>query len=657
MKTYCARILDPEEVSAWQAERRRLALSDGEALREVFEACPLVVPPGRPWLLFDASDCAAIRDRADDEALQVLADRCDALVRTCPDAVNPRVAMLYQTKPAVQVAGGWLVLGKEEYAEWVRRRLRAVLGVPNWMNLPAHAFSKRCDHVMCNVAADIAYALDLLGEAADAALVDDAAGAVRERQFLPYLECARRRDEFWAQDRYLANQKIMSHGEAGLAICAFADRWPEAREGLRLAAEGVVEILDALPPDGDWPEGPGYWYGTLFMGLRLAWALRRLSGGAVDLFTHPRLDVTGDFGAWLVSPAGHVYNYGDNPDTLNTLGLSEFKNANANGAEALLMLAAEKQRPAWLTAARHFSSYSPFWLHLDDPGQPTAAQPSGARTFAVSGVGIMRQGDTYVGLHSGDNTVGHAHLDANSFVVEANGELLFRDSGTWPYAHLLGFFDKAEKRWHFDNMATVGHNAILVDGQGQTYGKVHHGTVSAPQTGEGWLRLDGDASRCYPGLLDGWTRSLVLVGEEMLVVRDWVTCQGERHVEWLLHAGGVCRDDGDETVVEGNATSARVTPLLPDRTAGWRVSDVARRSVYENSNTAETERPSIQYRSYSPFCAAPSFEFLFLLRLGSSEPTGYRFEGEAGAWLLDLPSAGVTLTGVGENLSCRPAPA
>lgn len=642
--SYCARMIGKDELVAWRELRRRQGLFDLEAMRATLASCSFSLPERRPRLLFGEADVAAIRQRAAGAVRERIRNQCERVMAVPAEQVDERNAC-FSSSPAVAVAGAFLALKDERYADWARRRIEALLAMPSWMAGVHKSFIKHCDHVMANVGADLVCAHDWLGDAIDEAFTARLDDGLRRLLLLPYLEGARRRDEHWSRDDYLANWKIMTCGESGTAICAFADRWPEAREALTLSADGVLEILDVIPPEGDWPEGIGYWYATLFMGLRFGLALRRITGGRMDLLAHPRLAVTGDFGAAHISPAGRVYNYGDNGESLDS-----------KCAEALLILALERNRPDWRAAARHFPSATPLWLHLDDPAAPVAPAPGGATVFPATGAAILRRGGTFVGMRSGDPTVGHAHLDCNGFVVETRGASLVRDSGLWPYAHFIGFFNCGKgyggQRWNFDGVATVGHSAILVDGRGQAFGAEYAGNVAAPMTGDGWMRLDGDASKCYPGLITKWRRSLLLVGEELLVIRDVIVCDGERHIEWLLHSDAAFRDDGDDTLLERDGVRARLVPLLPDRASGWRVSDVVRRSVYENSNTGVIERPSVRFRAFSCFRPALSAEYLFLLHLDDNRPVSCAFSGKAGDWRLELPGLKRTVVPDGDSIVC-----
>lgn len=642
-RSICARIMEPDDVPRWHQLRREMALFDMDVARDAINSCSFAKPSQRPHLLFNADQLPAMQARLTGADQDLLAQRCASIIEDITDPIVDDTIVCYATKKIVAVAEGALLLEDEQFASWVSEKMMEVLSLSTWMAPVHRQMCRRCDHVMANIAADVTYARDLLGDKLYSELDEALGQGVRRLCFLPYLEGAIARDEHWSRDENLGNWKIMTHGETGLATCAFAHTWPEAREALALATDGVVEILDAVPPEGDWPEGVGYWYATLFMGLRFGLALRRLTNGAVDILSHPRLGVTGDFGTGLITASGKCFGYGDNIDTLNSIGRTT--NCNAYPAEALFILAREEKRVDWEIAARHFASKSPLWLALEGE-DPTPTGPVDTLTsFPSSGVTTMRSGNTFVGFRCGDPGVGHSHLDANSFVVETAGSMLLIDEGMWPYAHFLGFFDRTGPRWNFDGLATVGHNAILVDGQGQSYSTETLPTILPGLSGPNWMQVGGEAAACYPGLLKNWTRSLVLIDDRILIVRDVIACLGERHIEWLLHTKGQFEDRANDTVVTDADASICITPLLPDRSNGWRVSDTIRRSTYENSNTGEIEHPTVRYRSFSPFRPAESCEFLFLCHLGSAEPCDYDFDNSGQTWELKLDSNTITPDG------------
>lgn len=589
----------------------------------------------RPWLLFDAASIPELRRRlaARPELATRLRAKRDRLINTPAEQANALQAYVSGDE-AVTMANAFVLLGDEAAGRWAQRRVEAVLALETWF-APVHKGGCRVyDHCMGNVSAYVAITHDYLGDLYTPAQSKAVAEGMRRQTFDKFLDATGDQPEWWFRASTESNWKVMTCGESGTGFLSFVDVWPEAPEAVARAAQGVLQTLDKVPADGDWPEGINYWFATLMMGLRFARALRRATGGAINLFEHPALRVTGDFATMLTTPAGRIYNFNDNVPVLDE-----------RSSEALAMLATEAKRGDWMATARGTPADTALWLACDDPAIASTPSPRRQARFPRSGAAVMRsdgQRDaTFVGLKAGDPTAGHSHLDANSFVVEARGQTLLIDHPYWPQAHFLGFFNTAKHRWNFDGPGTVGHSTLLVDGKGQSHGAEFTATLGPIHDGGTWQRAVGDASRCYPGLLRKFVRTIVLAGRDLIVVRDMVECEGERHVEWLMHHAGQASDRGVVTLLEAEGLKASVTPFLPDRAMGWRTSDVKRSSVYVNSDTLVEETRVVKYRAFSPFRAAERFEFLFGFRIdGKGEPNEWTFDaGKDGRW--SLRSAGL----------------
>ncbi len=605
-----------------------------------------LLPLPHPRLLTDPAQLPLLRTRAD--RYPGMVDGVLARARQAMSQPTDRQASQYPYDHSSVVAGvaqAWALTGDPSMPPWIRRETMAMLDVDTWV-VPVHRdHCPDLDHAAANTAANAALAYDLTESAFSKADREALVAGLRRLHFEPFLKATCDPCAWWFKPGYTANWKIMTCGESGLAICGFAEHWPESREALARAAEGVLEVLDAVPPEGDWAEGISYWFGTLHFGLRYALALRRLTGGAVNLFEHPALRRTCDFLVGLTTPAGRIYNFNDNvPEFENELG------------DDLAILAVETGRDDWLALARLHPAGTLLFLGADDPARRADTPPyMPAAFFRTTGAGTLRAGPgpkaLFVGLKCGPSAVSHSHLDANSFVIEAGGQPLAIDPGIWPYAHFIGFFDNAGPRWNFDANATVGHSSLLVDGQGQTFGEARAGRlIEARELSPGVLRAAGDASLAYPGLLTKFIRTVLLLAPDAVVIRDVIECEGDRHVEWLLHYAGGLRDDGAAVVIENGGVSLRVTPFLPDRANGWRVSNVTRTSVYECSNTRAGVTRDIRYRSFSPLRAAARFEFLFGLQVGGT-PDGWQFTPGEDCWRLRLAGRTTVIRPEGDGLN------
>ena len=135
------------------------------------------------------------------------------------------------------------------------------------------------------------------------------------------------------------------------------------------------------------------------------------------------------------------------------------------------------------------------------------------------------------------------------------------------------------------------------------------------------------------------------------MIRDVIECEGERHVEWLLHYEGGIRSEGLASIIENGGVRLVVTPFLPDRRLGWRWSDVTRTSLYECSDTRQEVTRSIRYRGFSAFRAADRVEFVFGMRLNGAASGDWDFREAPGGWELRAPASGLVVRPAGEGLA------
>ena len=354
-----------------------------------------------------------------------------------------------------------------------------------------------------------------------------------------FLAVWRNQDDDWVRPDYHNNGKIVGSSNGGLTALA-CDEPDDLQEILRYALMGVLDVLDQYPPEGDSDEGATYGFGVTSFCLRFGTALKRATGGAIDLLSHPIFDVLGDFPMHLTQPDGGHFDFGDNP---------AYPRGGGRYWDFLSLLAKTKRRGDWARTARMRDDWTLERLLWDDPDLESADDAPTAACFPTAGVVTMRSGwdadATYVGLKSGRSTANHSHLDSNSFVVSARGQRLLIDEGLWEYT-ITDFFDTSGPRFDFDANATIGHNTLMVDGKGQLHGPRHGGAIVAFDPGPDVDVATADASTAYGSRLGRYLRTLVFVKPSTLLVLDEVRADRPRYLEWLFHFAG--KVDGDENV-------------------------------------------------------------------------------------------------------------
>lgn len=567
----------------------------------------------RPRVLLCAEEVDGVRERA-----RGIPGFVDKLADTAREAsgsedlfgAEPELPYFCQT-PLRSLANAAFILEDEAFAARALEGVEVMFSFPpeEWVARPHRPM--RCDHAMLNVASAIGISTDLCASLWPV----DAAASISERinayTVARFLETWEKQDAHWSSPGYHWNWKIMCCGEMGTAAIACAEAISDLDAVLRAALEGCLDILDFVPPEGDWAEGPGYWLGTLGHGVKFGVGLLRATGGAADLFEHPALRKTGDYIVHVTEPDGQVYNFNDNGIALGP------------SLDYLLLLARLRRRGDWARTARASDHATVERLIWDDPTLVDAIPEETSGSYPTTGVVTMRSGwddqATFVGLKSGSSAVGHSQLDANSFVVSSRGERLLIDEGIWPYGHDLGFFDSGGgKRWNFDGNGTIGHNTLMVDGEGQRYGADYPGRIVSFDGGEEVDVAVADATAAYGGRLKRYRRALAFLKPDVLLVYDRVSSEEPRLFEWLFHHRADVSGDERLTRFTRNGATLSLSRVIPEHMECWRTSDVRRTSTYTESNQFRPKRVSVEYRSYGPFHPCREIEVLWAIHVGDA---------------------------------------
>ena len=590
--------------------------------------------PERPGLLFGSPELERLRLRAAEHpALAEEVMRGAQEIVESGDLSTEPEPYYASLAPLDTLTSALMLEPSEEIAAHTVALLKAVAEAPTWV---CHVHGgMRCDHCAANTAAAIARVVDVLGSSLPADVEEIVVQRTWELCVGPFLEVCRDRSVFWAQREHPFNWRIMTCGETGLAAIGLPV--PERLAAVEFALEGVADILDRVPEDGDWEEGPGYWAATLFHGLRFAVALRRRTGGRVDLFQHPALVRTAEYFTAVTLADGSVFNYADNQPRINPTPLH--------------LLAGQLRVGHLAWTARRMGHESVWDLLFDDPDvpseEPDESMMSGV--FSTTGIAVSRSGwdeeAVFVGLKSGPTAVGHSHLDLNSFVIQKGKAPLVVDPGIWPYGSALGFFDSAAggRRWDFDTNATIAHNTILVDGQGQTCGPDYAGSIVASGQDEDLTWFISEASAAYPGLLTRFERWLVHVSPDVVLVYDDLASDRERRWQWLLHPAGTFRSERSSHTIENEGVEMTVIRLLPEPDTPWRNIEEARTTYYQDSDRFTDVEKTIHVQRMGPMLPSETIEFLWAFQLGACAP---------GEWSVEREDEG-TLVAEGRGISVR----
>lgn len=372
---------------------------------------------------------------------------------------------------------------------------------------------------------------------------------------------------------------ITGLGTAALALAGEPEAGWQPLSWLELVREKYHGTEFSLGPDGASQEGVPYWsYGAEYM---LKW-WHLASDLLGENSTSPWWKNTAAYRLYLGLPRhswsfnNTVVDFGDGPradyygaDHLMHRLAQLYRDPHAQWvAEELTSAKAAHDTAGWLnliwydpTLSPTVPSHLPTLHHFRDLEILSARSDwSGGESLVAFKCGPPG-GHAAPSKFSTDPGVGHAHPDANHFVVFGEGEWLIRDDG---YARKF----------------TLQHNTLLVDGRGQLGegGDWLNARDWFPGPGEHpgifhvrhSRRLDefaGQAAPAYPESagVRSFVRHLYFLKPDVVIVADDIVVDRERQLELCLHPEQAPERAADGSfLARGRTAVLRVEPLTPE---------------------------------------------------------------------------------------------
>ncbi len=325
------------------------------------------------------------------------------------------------------------------------------------------------------------------------------------------------------------NWNQVCNGGFLVAALALAEDEPEiVRQVVAGLRDTLPHAMAAYEPDGAYPEGPVYWgYGTRYNVLILA-ALESALGDDFGLGALSAFDRTALFRVQVQSPTGLSFNFADGrpgmgaDPGLTWLGQRYGHPAAVARSRRLLADALERDTGS----GDRFLALHAVWF----PEEPAefAPLPLDVRFDGPSKVAIFRGawGDPralWTGLKAGSNRVNHGHLDAGSFMLDADGVRWAVDLGPDGY-DLPGYWSGAtidDPRWQYYRLNNRSHNTIAPGGALQSP-DADAPILAFGSTPERAFAI-ADLTSAYPEHAKSFRRGVALLDRARVLVQDEVT--------------------------------------------------------------------------------------------------------------------------------------
>ena len=464
----------------------------------------------------------------------------------------------------------WRLTKNQRYLDRARNEMLAAAAFPDWN--PSHFLD------VAEMTAALAIGYDWLYPALDAGTRATLRKAIVEKGLQPSFNG----QQFWINGTNNWNQVCNS----GLALGALA----VAEDEPKLAATVIARSIAGLPhamhgyaPDGNYPEGPGYWtYGTSYNVLLLA-GLESVFGSDFNLSQQPGFLASSDYMVNVTGPTGLFHNYSDS--------------GSKHGTQApLYWFAAKRHDPSVLCfeegplhveskAGKEGDGWLPFILLWANP----TTQASTPRTLDWTGrgpnpVAFFRSGwdrnALFVGIKGGSPSENHGHMDAGSFVLDALGVRWALDLGAQSYESLesrgIKLWDKGQDsdRWKIFRLSNQSHNVLLINNQPQLIAGKAEILTRDLETNDPQAELD--CSSLFTGQALKVMRIFSLPDRKALRITDKIqSVAATGTVRWQMATTAEVILSGTETLLRKDGKTLRVKRVGPD-SGVWSVVDISK---------------------------------------------------------------------------------
>jgi len=420
----------------------------------------------------------------------------------------------------------------------------------------AFGYSQHTDHYVFRIAA----VYDWLYPALTRKQRDRIRGALLEKAVLR----VRGNYEYhWWAAAYRCNWCAVCNSSLGVAAVALLTEDPGLTDVIAESYNRIWKTLDEIK-SGGWQEGLGYLAYTVRTSLLFADVLKRVTGGKLNLYEHPRFDDAVATFLYCQVPPDRSVHFGDSGG--RKIGSYHMFNE--------LMLERGNRTAAWLRKHLGFEKPAAFAdvfkpkavLEPAVPGEASILFPS--VNWVLMRSDFTDPGKVVVAAKCGLNDdPHHGHLDVGHFSLYWRGTEFICDHGAAGYDK--AYFDEA--RWTYPLASTAGHNCVMVNGEQQMPCKLKNkpwdlrygGKIIEFRPGGERDYVLMDPAGAYPGKeLKGWRRHIVLDKPDVVVVLDEVRCGVGSEIEIRFHSEASRSVRGDHVLLEHGGDTMAVFPVV-----------------------------------------------------------------------------------------------
>jgi len=328
--------------------------------------------------------------------------------------------------------------------------------------------------------------------------------------------------------------QVCNTGIAYGALVTYEDH-PELSQKIIERAIITIQLpMKQYEPDGDYPEGYGYWgYGTTYNVLFLS-ALEVAFGTDFGLSKKSGFLNTASYLQHMTNPKNKHFNYAD------CSPISEFNPAMvwfAQKTKNASLLYVEKQKlTGYIESRNRFFPAALIWGKGIQIAKSHAPKQliwvgHGKNPVALYRTSWTDQNAIYVGFKGGSPSVSHAHMDVGSFVMASGGISWGLDLGMQDYNSLeskgiktLFNSSQTSDRWTVFRNNTFSHNTLVINNKNQDVKGV--APITSHSNKPSFMNAVTDLTGLYKGV-SKLHRGVAIVKKSYVMVRDEIEVGAE----------------------------------------------------------------------------------------------------------------------------------
>jgi hypothetical protein len=270
---------------------------------------------------------------------------------------------------------------------------------------------------------------------------------------------------------------------AGLVYGALAIFEHEKEQSIAIIERALVSNLQPLKvfgPDGNYPEGPGYWnYGTTFQ-VMLSAALESALGSDNGLSKAPGFMNSANYMLFSAGPSNKYFNYYDcGPNQTAKSSMFWFAQKTNNPSLVYKEIELIKEGEYTKTVSSGIHRILPNALVFGKDIALEKIKAPEQNIFAGNGltpVSLVRTdwngtNGLYLGIKGGSASNGHSHMDQGTFVFDIGRNRWAMDFGLQSYRTLeskgvdLWNMKQESQRWDVFRYNNFNHNTLTINNQ------------------------------------------------------------------------------------------------------------------------------------------------------------------------------------------------